>query len=65
MSNPQGDSRLFELSRMVDQFASDRDWGKFHTTKNLRMALAVEFRVASPIKSFEVPAYSCMSPLHG
>lgn len=30
------------LQQKVDQFAKERDWEKFHTPKNLSMALAVE-----------------------
>lgn len=31
-----------ELRQRIDQFSADRDWGKFHTPKNLSMALAIE-----------------------
>jgi NTP pyrophosphatase (non-canonical NTP hydrolase) len=30
------------LIRDLRQFAKERDWGKFHTSKNLAMALCVE-----------------------
>jgi NTP pyrophosphatase (non-canonical NTP hydrolase) len=33
---------LAELRQRIDQFSADRDWGKFHTPKNLSMALAIE-----------------------
>jgi dCTP diphosphatase len=33
---------LSALQQKVDQFAKERDWEKFHTPKNLSMALAVE-----------------------
>lgn len=31
-----------ELCRKIDQFAKDRSWEKYHTPKNLSMAIAVE-----------------------
>jgi NTP pyrophosphatase (non-canonical NTP hydrolase) len=31
-----------KLIHEINQFALDRDWGKFHSTKNLAMALSVE-----------------------
>lgn len=31
-----------ELGKKVRQFADERDWGQFHSPKNLSMALAVE-----------------------
>lgn len=30
------------LTREIDKFASERDWGRYHTPKNLAMALSVE-----------------------
>jgi dCTP diphosphatase len=33
---------LLELRNVLRQFASDRDWDKFHSPKNLAMALSVE-----------------------
>lgn len=33
---------LAELQRAVALFSSERDWGKFHSPKNLAMALSVE-----------------------
>ena len=33
---------LEELSRAVEKFSKDRDWGRFHTPKNLVTAVAVE-----------------------
>lgn len=30
------------LSAVIAKFAKDRDWGQFHTPKNLAMALSVE-----------------------
>jgi len=34
--------RLAELQRRVAEFASARDWDRFHSPKNLAMALSVE-----------------------
>ena len=31
-----------ELTARIDEFARARDWGRFHTPKNLSMALIVE-----------------------
>lgn len=31
-----------ELIRKIREFAQERDWGKFHSPKNLSMALAAE-----------------------
>jgi len=31
-----------ELQSRLRRFAADRNWGRFHTTKNLAMALSVE-----------------------
>lgn len=36
------DDKLRELQRQLRQFAADRDWDRFHSPKNLSMALAVE-----------------------
>lgn len=33
---------LEELTRLIRQFAEDRQWEQFHTPKNLSMALAAE-----------------------
>lgn len=33
---------LNDLSRRIDQFAAEREWGTFHSPKNLAMALTVE-----------------------
>ena len=33
---------LEQLQRDLTQFAADRDWGQFHSPKNLASALAVE-----------------------
>lgn len=37
-----GDGGIPELQQMVRRFAQDRDWGQFHTPKNLVMALGGE-----------------------
>ncbi|WP_114240048.1 nucleotide pyrophosphohydrolase [Dyella sp. C9] len=36
------ENSLEALTKEIDNFAKDRDWGKFHTPKNLAMALSVE-----------------------
>ena len=33
---------LEELTRVVREFAAEREWGRFHTPKNLAMAVASE-----------------------
>jgi len=40
MSDPR--TEFEELSALLSQFAAKRDWGKFHTPKNLAMAVAGE-----------------------
>jgi dCTP diphosphatase len=40
-----------ELIRDVRKFAKERDWGKFHSPKNLSMALSVE--VAEIVEHFQ------------
>jgi NTP pyrophosphatase (non-canonical NTP hydrolase) len=37
-----GDDGLRQLQQRVRAFAEERDWGQFHTPKNLAMALAGE-----------------------
>ena len=44
-------TRLQDLAASLQQFAEDRDWEKFHTPKNLAMALAVE--VAELMEHFQ------------
>ncbi len=41
---PMSDERttIEELKQLVAHFVAERDWGKFHTPKNLAMALAIE-----------------------
>jgi NTP pyrophosphatase (non-canonical NTP hydrolase) len=33
---------LRELSRRVERFCDERDWGQFHNTKDLAISLALE-----------------------
>lgn len=40
-SNTPAD-KLTALRHQIDQFSEVRDWGKYHTPKNLTMALSVE-----------------------
>lgn len=43
MNTPQrGSLSLDDLRAKVDQFSADRDWGQFHTPKNLATALSIE-----------------------
>lgn len=43
MSNsPSPIDRLAELRQKIDQFSEARDWGQYHTPKNLSMAMSVE-----------------------
>ena len=44
-------TRLQDLAAALQQFAEERDWEKFHTPKNLAMALAVE--VAELMEHFQ------------
>lgn len=41
-NNPTNSDVLLQLKQKIDQFSQDRDWEKFHTPKNLTMALTVE-----------------------
>lgn len=40
--NGTASDRFVALWEKIDQFSDDRDWGKYHTPKNLSMAMAVE-----------------------
>ena len=40
-----------EIQARLDKFAKDRDWGQFHSPKNLSMALSVE--VAELVEIFQ------------
>ena len=42
---------LTELRALTRTFAAERDWGQFHTPKNLAMALSVE--VAELVEHFQ------------
>lgn len=44
-------SDLHELRDLIRQFCSERDWQRFHTPKNLAMALSVE--VAELVEHFQ------------
>lgn len=39
---PTTADQLDELRKKIDQFSEVRDWGKYHTPKNLSMAMSVE-----------------------
>jgi len=61
MENPD----VAELQRRLELFAAARDWGKFHTPKNLAMALVVEaaelaeiFQWLTPEESLDVMSAS-------
>ena len=41
-NQPSATDQLGLLQQKVDEFSLQRDWGKFHTPKNLTMALTVE-----------------------
>ena|ERR1035441_2978474 len=54
---------LLELRNVLRQFAADRDWDKFHSPKNLAIALSVEaaellehFQWLSCAESADLPA---------
>ncbi|PRP70874.1 hypothetical protein BUE93_09440 [Chromobacterium amazonense] len=40
--NSKSDDHFIQLRHKIDQFSDERDWGKFHTPKNLSMALTIE-----------------------
>ena len=42
IANNLPSEKLEALRHRIDRFATDRDWEKFHTPKNLAMALSVE-----------------------
>lgn len=50
--------RLAGLSAALDAFARERDWDKFHTPKNLAMALSVEASELAEIFQWLTPAQS-------
>ncbi|XZE20084.1 nucleotide pyrophosphohydrolase [Pirellulaceae bacterium SH449] len=42
---PEGNENkttLAEMTAWVDQFSSDRDWGKYHSPKNLAISISIE-----------------------
>lgn len=41
-THKRGSATVVELTEQLRQFAEDRDWQRFHTPKNLAMALAGE-----------------------
>ncbi len=40
--HPHNDQRIADLQAALRDFAKKRDWGQYHTPKNLAMALSVE-----------------------
>ena len=36
------DTTLAELKQVVGEFVAERDWGQFHSPKNLAMSIAIE-----------------------
>lgn len=43
MSEPTKATDLLDrLRHKIDQFSQERDWGKFHSPKNLSMAMSIE-----------------------
>jgi len=53
-----GDDYLEELALRLKKFASVRDWEKFHTPKNLAMALGVEVAELTEIFQWLTPEES-------
>lgn len=54
-------STVADLKRLVVRFAEERDWGRFHTPKNLAASVAIEaaellerFQWSTPEESFAV-----------
>ena len=41
-SNSDNNTTISQLRTEVDQFVQERDWGKYHTPKNLGMSIAIE-----------------------
>jgi NTP pyrophosphatase (non-canonical NTP hydrolase) len=48
-----------KLKKLVEAFAVERDWEKFHTPKNLAMALSVEVSELTEIFQWLTPEQSC------
>lgn len=42
MSSSTSTDQLAALRERIDQFSEIRDWGKYHTPKNLSMAMSIE-----------------------
>jgi NTP pyrophosphatase (non-canonical NTP hydrolase) len=42
VSQHEGSDRLAHLTAEVRQFTDERDWGRYHSPRNLAMALSVE-----------------------
>jgi NTP pyrophosphatase (non-canonical NTP hydrolase) len=55
---PQSPPTLPELQRRLADFAAARDWGRFHTPKNLAAALSVEAGELVEIFQWLTPAQS-------
>lgn len=47
------------LSRVLEKFAADRDWGQFHSPKNLVMALTGEVGELTEIFQWMTESQSC------
>ena len=56
---PEG---IHSLQQAIDQFAAERDWQKFHTPKNLSMALAVEAAELMELFQWSDPAVGDFDP---
>src|SRR6476619_3267869 len=42
MDQPDSNTTVAELRKLVADFVAERDWSQFHSPKNLSMALAIE-----------------------
>jgi NTP pyrophosphatase (non-canonical NTP hydrolase) len=42
MSQPDSNTTVAELRKLVADFVAERDWSQFHSPKNVSMALAIE-----------------------
>jgi dCTP diphosphatase len=42
MDQPDSNTTVAELRKLVADFVADRDWSQFHSPKNVSMALAIE-----------------------
>lgn len=57
------ETTVAQLRQIVDAFVAERDWGQFHTPKNLAMSLAIEaaelmehFQWLTPEQSWQAAA---------